>query len=195
MRRRGWPSRSSASAPTPTSPSSSTIARARQALGADGVHLGGDGDPRAARRCLGPRRRSASPVTIAATWRWKRARRAPITSRSALSIPRSPRRSGTGPSRAYCPGGRHCSNSQRRDRRRHAGQRPPVGRCRRRLPGGVQRCLGSAGGTGQGRRRLRRGACGARLATGTMRARNEFLLIQVKTCSHSKPPPSSWSRP
>ena len=115
-------------------------------LGADGVHLGQtDGDPREARALLGPSAQIGVPATTAATWRWKRARRAPTMSRSAPSIRPPPSR--RTPPRPVDPQlvGDAVRNPLRRDRRDHAGQCGPLVDAGRRFPRGVP------GGVGQGR--------------------------------------------
>ena len=97
-------------------------------------------------RCSARRRRSARPATTAATWRWRRARRAPIMSRSALSTRRRPSRRIIGPQPSILSwwstlfeipcvaiGGITPDNAQ------------AAGRCRRRFHRGLP------GGVGQGR--------------------------------------------
>ena len=96
---RGSPSRCSASAPTPTSRSSSTTAWRSPSASAPTASISANRTATSARRgrCSAPRRRSARPATTAAISRWRRGRRAPIMSRSALSIRPRPSRRTTGP--------------------------------------------------------------------------------------------------
>ncbi len=75
-----------------TSPSSSTTAWTWPRNSAPTASISGRATAASATpaRCSAPTSRSASPATTAATWRWKRARRGRIMSRSAPSTRRRP---------------------------------------------------------------------------------------------------------